>query len=98
MSLPEVDWAALLIDAVEKPGVIAEAYRQFWNYSVGNQLLALFQCFARKIEPGPIHTFLGWKECGRFVKKGEKAITLCMPVKKVVEKPAKEEGREHTNR
>jgi hypothetical protein len=34
----------------------------------------------RKIQPGPIHTFLGWQRLGRFVKKGERAITLCMPV------------------
>jgi hypothetical protein len=74
------DWSALLLDAVTKPGVISDAYRRFWNYSVGNQILALFQCLIRGIEPGPIHTYLGWKELGRQVKKGEKAIVLCMPV------------------
>ena len=74
------DWSALLVDAVAKPGVISEAYSRFWNYSFGNQLLALFQCLERKLEPGPIHTFVGWKEVGRYVKKGEKALILCMPV------------------
>lgn len=74
------DWAELLVKAVSTPGVIFDAYDRFWNYSVGNQILALFQCLQRKIEPGPIHTFLGWKELGRHVKKGEKALTLCMPV------------------
>jgi antirestriction protein ArdC len=34
----------------------------------------------RKIEPGPIHTFKGWQRLNRFVRKGEKAISLCMPV------------------
>src|SRR5205807_9757294 len=76
----KVVWSAILVDAVSKPGVISESYRRFWNYSVGNQLLALFECWMRDIEPGPIHTFLGWQELGRHVKKGEKAITLCMPV------------------
>ena len=62
------------------PGVISQAYSRFWNYSVGNQLLAWFQCLERKIELGPIHTFKGWLDLGRHVKRGEKAITLCMPV------------------
>jgi antirestriction protein ArdC len=77
---PPADWAALLVDAVTKPGVISDAYSRFWSYSVGNQLLALFQCHARGIEPGPIHTFSGWKDLGRSVRKGERGLTLCMPV------------------
>jgi len=36
-------WAALLDEAVKKPGYIHEAYSRFHNYSLGNQLLALFQ-------------------------------------------------------
>jgi len=74
------DWSKLLIDALSTPGVIAEAYERFWHFSVGNQFLAWMQCAQRGIEPGPIHTFVGWKELGRSVRKGEKAITLCMPV------------------
>ena len=74
------DWERLLVDAVKTPGALSSAYRQFWNYSVGNQLLALFECLLRGLEPGPIHTFRGWRDVGRHVKKGEKAITLCMPV------------------
>ena len=77
---PHPEWSQLLIDAVDKPGVLSDAYRRFWNYSTGNQLLALWQCTLRGLEPGPIHTFQGWKSLGRHVKKGEKAITLCMPV------------------
>src|SRR5689334_11843317 len=74
------DWGELLVNAVTSPGIISDAYRRFWNYSVGNQMLALFQCMQRRIEPGPIHTFMGWKDLGRSVKKGEKALVLCMPV------------------
>ena len=74
------NFTILLEDAVNKPGSIMQAYSAFHNYSLGNQLLALFECHARGIEPGPINTFLGWKDLGRHVKKGEKAITLCMPV------------------
>jgi antirestriction protein ArdC len=73
-------FADLLRSAVTDPGVISSAYRQFHNYSLGNQLLALAQCVQRGIAPGPIATFMGWKEKGRHVRKGEKAITLCRPV------------------
>jgi hypothetical protein len=34
----------------------------------------------RSIQPGPLATFPKWKELGRYVKKGEKALTLCMPL------------------
>jgi antirestriction protein ArdC len=75
-----VSWAALLQEAVTKPGYIHEAYTRFHSYSVGNQMLALFQCFARGLQPGPLATWPKWKELGRYVKKGEKALTLCMPL------------------
>src|SRR5207248_5841776 len=64
---------------VRQPGTISAAYSAFHGYSVGNQLLALFQCGARGIRPGPIATFMRWKELGRSVRKGEKALTLCQP-------------------
>ena len=73
-------WQAILTDAIAKPGIIHEAYSRFPNYSCGNQMLAIWQCAARGIEAGPIGTFLHWKDAGRFVRKGEKAIQLCMPV------------------
>lgn len=47
---PMVSWAALLEEAVKKPGFIHEAYSRFHNYSIGNQLLALFQCFVCYVE------------------------------------------------
>jgi hypothetical protein len=73
-------WSALLVEAVNKPGVIMKAYSAFWNYSVGNQILALIQCQLRGIEPGPINTFPKWQTLGRMVKRGERALTLCMPL------------------
>jgi len=57
-----------------------QAYSAFHNYSLGNQLLALFQCHLRGLTAGPINTFPGWKNLGRSVKKGEKALMLCMPI------------------
>lgn len=73
-------FTTLLERAVSEPGLLSRAYTAFYGYSLGNQLLALVQCAGRGIEPGPIATFMGWKEKGRSVRKGEKAIVLCMPV------------------
>jgi len=74
------NFAELLGSAVMQPGKVASCYSAFWNYSLMNQLAALQQCESRGIAPGPIATFVSWKEKARFVKKGEKAIVLCMPV------------------
>jgi antirestriction protein ArdC len=74
------NFAALLQSALTEPGIVSQAYAAFHNYSMGNQFLALSQCAARGIAVGPIATFPGWKDKGRFVRKGEKAIELCMPV------------------
>ena len=73
-------WSALLVEAVNKPGMIMEAYSAFHSYSIGNQLLAMVQCQMRGLQPGPINTFPKWKELGRIVKRGERALILCMPI------------------
>jgi hypothetical protein len=73
-------WSALLVEAVNKPGTIMKAYSAFWNYSVGNQILALIQCQVRGIQPGPLNTYPKWQTLGRVVKRGAKALTLCMPL------------------
>jgi len=77
-------WSIFLVEAVNKPGMIMEAYSAFHNYSIGNQILALVQCHGRGLEPGPINTFPGWQALGRNVKRGERALTLCMPVTRKV--------------
>jgi hypothetical protein len=73
-------WSALLVQAVNQTGLIMKAYSAFHNYSIGNQLLTLVQCQMRGITPGPINTFPKWKDLGRIVKRGERALLLCMPV------------------
>jgi antirestriction protein ArdC len=80
MPTNEIAFSALLADAINKPGRISAAYTAFHGYSIGNRLLALAQCDARALTPGPISTFMGWKDKGRSVRKGERAICLCMPV------------------
>ena len=79
-SLDIPKWSALLVEAVNKPGLIMEAYSAFHNYSIGNQILALVQCQLRGLEPGPINTFPGWQTLGGNVKRGERALILCMPI------------------
>jgi antirestriction protein ArdC len=73
-------WSALLVEAVNKPGLIMKAYSAFHSYSLGNQLLALVQCQMRGLQPGPINTFPKWQDLGRHVKRGERALILCMPI------------------
>jgi N-terminal domain of anti-restriction factor ArdC len=86
-------WSALLVEAVNKPGLIMEAYSAFHQYSIGNQILALVQCELRSLEPGPINTFPGWQALGRNVKRGERALMLCMPITR----KRRDEGSEDAN-
>jgi N-terminal domain of anti-restriction factor ArdC len=92
----QVQFRDLLKRAVSEPGTISAAYSAFHAYSIGNQLAALFQCSLRKIPVGPISTLKDWNSKGRFVKRGEKAIWLCMPI--TGKKTAKDEttGQETT--
>jgi hypothetical protein len=76
----QVQFRDLLKRAVSEPGTISAAYTAFHDYSIGNQLAALFQCTLRKIPVGPIATLKNWNNKGRYVKRGEKAIWLCMPI------------------
>jgi antirestriction protein ArdC len=96
MSDLKVSWQTILRDAITRPGTVHEAYNRFHNYSIGNQLLALMQCNARSIQPGPIATFPRWKELGRHVRKGEKALMLCMLVSCKAKHPARDERGEET--
>lgn len=99
---PTVDvpkWSSLLVEAVNKPGMIMEAYSAFHKYSIANQILALVQCHGRELEPGPINTFPGWQALGRCVKRGERALTLCMPVtRKARDEVADESESDRTER
>jgi hypothetical protein len=98
-SLDMPKWSTLLVEAVNKPGLIMEAYSAFHNYSIGNQILALVQCQLRRLEPGPINTFPGWQALGRNVKRGERALTLCMPItRKVRDEETSESDGENRER
>ncbi|HVG20136.1 MAG TPA: ArdC-like ssDNA-binding domain-containing protein [Blastocatellia bacterium] len=76
----QTKWTELLQQAVSQPGLMLKAYSAFHGYSLGNQVAAMIQCQTRGIEPGPINTYPGWQKLNRQVRKGEKAIWLCMPL------------------
>ena len=77
----EIQMLEILMNAINsKDAKLMEAYRAFHNYSLNNQLLAMWQCNSRDLPIGPINTYNGWKEKGRQVKSGEKAIALLMPI------------------
>jgi len=87
-------WIDILRSAITEPGILSTAYSAFHNYSLGNQLAAMFQCAQRGIEPGPIATFPSWQDKGRMVKKGSKALCLCMPL--TMKRKDEASGDEHT--
>src|SRR5881397_264393 len=76
----DIQFRQLLDECVKKPGTLMKAYSLFWNYSLGNQILALVQANQRGIPLGPIASYNKWRELGRQVRRGEKAIVLCRPV------------------
>ncbi len=85
-------FASLLQSAISEPGKLHQAFGAFHHYSLGNQLLALLQCAERGIGPGPIASFNKWKERGRFVQKGQKALALWMPI--TVKRTIEQEGKD----
>ena len=74
------DWNALLQQALTLPGTLSKAYSVFHDYSLGNAILAAFQLATRGLPLAPIASFNRWKNLGRKVRKGEKALSLIMPV------------------
>lgn len=69
----------MITEALENPGMIAECFNQFRDYSWNNCMLAYCQCMVRGIAFGPIATYKKWSEQGRQVRRGEKAIVLLQP-------------------
>jgi hypothetical protein len=90
----QTKWSDLLSAAVTEPGLILKAYSAFHGYSLSNQVAAMVQCQQRGIEPGPINTYPGWQRLNRQVRRGQKAIWLCMPLtRKVKDESSGEDQR-----
>lgn len=71
-----LDFSSFMNEILNEPSRANEAYRKFHNYSSLNQWHAMASM--EKLEP--INTYKRWQEMGRQVKKGAKAIALCMPI------------------
>lgn len=89
--------SALIKEAVEMPGRLAECYSVFCNYSILNALALASQIRARaargeQITLGPVASFKKWSEFGGKVKKGSKALWVNIPM--VVKKKKEEEKEE----
>jgi len=90
MEQKQINYEELLKEALTKDGKLLQAYRAFHNYSLGNRILAVIQCEKMGISITPIATFTQWKEKGRYIKRGSRAITLCMPVTRKYNKSVKD--------
>lgn len=73
-------FAPLLKQALSEPGIVSAAYGRFHRFSIGNQILAAVQLQQRSLPLSPIACFNRWKELGRSVSKGQKALSLWMPI------------------
>ena len=71
-----INYEQLTYDALNKPGMLSDCFKTFYNYSTPNRWLAITQLGAAQ----PINTYRGWQALGRQVKRGSKAIALRMPV------------------
>ena len=74
------NWSKLFDSILTDPGVLGSYYSAFHDYSLGNQVLAIVQLAERGLPISPISSFNAWKEKGRKVAKGQKAIALWMPI------------------
>lgn len=75
-----VPYASLLNEAVEKPGILSACYSRFHNYSLGNQIWLYSQITARNEALAPVNTYKRWAALNRQVRKGEKSLTIAMPI------------------
>jgi hypothetical protein len=74
----EVDWRALLEQAMTMPGQLGDTYCRFYQYSLQNQILLWSQGVTEPCAP-----FSVWKALGRIpVKGGGRAVLHPRPVRK----------------
>lgn len=77
----EVDWRALLSQAMTMPGRLSDTYCRFYHYSLGNQILLWSQGVSE-----PCASFKAWKKLGRSpVKGGGRAVLHPRPIRRIDE-------------
>ena len=89
----QIDWNAILVEAINAPGSLGKTYCRFYNYSFLNQIRLLMQGVNE-----PVATYNRWAELGFQVRKGTKAKVVLAPkmISKVVERngqPVIENGK-----
>ena len=58
----------------------ADCFKMFYQYSMNNTLIAISQMRMKNISISPIASYGKWQSLKRYVKKGQTAIQLWMPV------------------
>lgn len=82
----EVDWPALLTQALTLPGQMGNTYCRFYRYSLLNQILLMVQGVTEPCAP-----FSVWKNLGRIpVKGGARYVRHPAPIKKTDKKTGEE--------
>lgn len=85
-------WSELLSGVLEQPGLIHDCLSMFRKYSLSNTCLLALQCADRKMVMGPVATFEQWKKQRRYVRKGEKALAMWMPITVSIKETDEETG------
>ena len=70
---------SLVEEILNQPSKISECYTLFHDYSILNALAIRFQCQRKGLEVGPTASFKKWQERGVKIKKGQKALAVCIP-------------------
>lgn len=89
-----LNYNELLNQAISEQGTISKCYSLFHNYSIQNQILAMYQMKLRGMNITPINSMAGWNRLGRRIKKGSTAISLWMPIGGYKVKVKDENGNE----
>ncbi len=98
MSITEdqINYNDLLNQAISGKGTLSKCFSMFHNYSIHNQVIAMYQMNMMNLSITPLNTYNGWNRLGRKVKKGSKAISLWMPTGGYSVKVTNENGEEET--
>ena len=69
----EVEFTAILQEALSRPGVVNEAYRAFHNYSLGNQILARCSLLRRGCGRRPLPALTGGRRRADSCRRGSRS-------------------------
>lgn len=80
------DFIPKLVVSPDEIDQYLSGFEGFYQYSLLNQCIAAYEYFATTGRQAEMFaTFKRWKEHGRFVKKGERAVHMIRPVRYTVE-------------